>query len=295
MSAQNNLHKVGFLYGTDPNTEKIAQKFVGHFINHEDFCKACEELETKVKCDHCREELKGYGSSIYYYEKLGEMAPDFIEEPLEFFPQGLPKVDYLVVVGIHQDLVSGLPAYAEQEGIKTVIIPLEDPKWVPPGLQVQVLEEFEKRGIQAAFPKPYCSLSQEENEYNKSGFNITHERSNINEFIEYFKIGAPVVSFKLSKDGKAIEDAKVMISAPCGSTFYIVQKLKGTYIEKGPTSLNERISKAHHSFPCSASMDQDSILKDSPLHVGGYLIRNEIRKKLDLPIKESYKLTYVIK
>jgi hypothetical protein len=42
-------------------------------------------------------------------------------------------------------------------------------------------------------------------------------------------------------------------------------------------------------------MDQDSILKDSILHVGGYLIRNSIRRELNLEEEEREKLVYVIK
>ncbi len=42
-------------------------------------------------------------------------------------------------------------------------------------------------------------------------------------------------------------------------------------------------------------MDQDPILKDSCLHVGGYLVRNAIRRELSLEGQEGLKLTYVIK
>ncbi|MEJ2295138.1 MAG: DUF166 family protein, partial [Candidatus Lokiarchaeota archaeon] len=87
----------------------------------------------------------------------------------------------------------------------------------------------------------------------------------------------------------------VIQSAPCGSTYFIVQQLKAKYLEDGELSLNERISKAHHSYPCNASMDQDSILRDSILHVGGYLIRNAIRCELNLEEQEGQKLVYVIK
>ena len=287
-------YKLGVLYGTDPDTEMLAQKFVGNLINNEEFCKACEVLEQNVKCDKCREYIKSFASSIYFYEKIGENIPDFIEEPEEFLPKNLPPVDFLLVVGVHQDLLSGLPEYLRDKGIKAVIIPIENPKWAPPGLQVQVLGEFEKYGIQAAFPKPFCSLSKEINEYNKIGFHLTKERNYIIEFIDYYKIGVPIVSFLLSKDGKSIEDICVIQSAPCGSTYYILQQLKSKYIENGELSLNEKISKAHHAYPCNASMDQDSILKDSILHVGGYLIRNAIRRELNLE-EEGQKLLYVIK
>ena len=296
MSEKN--YKIGIFYGTDNDTIALAQRFVGHLINDEEFCKACELLEQKVKCDHCREHLKGHANSMYFYEKIGENVPDFIEEPEEFLPPNIPPVDFLLVVGIHQDLLSGLPSYAKDKGIKAVIVPLEDPKWAPAGLQVQVLEEFEKNGIQAAFPKPFCSLSKEVNEYNKVGFHLTEKHDLIHEFIDYYKIGVPIVSFLLGDDGESIEDGCVLQCAPCGSTFYIVQQLKAKYFKNGRSggvSLNERISKAHHSFPCSASMDQDSILKDSPLHIGGYLVRNAIRRDLGLEEQEGEKLTYIIK
>jgi len=295
MSQENRNYKVGIFYGIDPDTEMLAQKFVGNLINSEDFCKACENLEINIKCDKCREHLKSYASSIFFYEKLGENLPEFIEEPEEFLPKNIPPVDFIIVVGIHQDLLAGLPYYLKDKGVKAVIIPIEDPKWVPAGLQVQVLEEFEKYGIQAAFPKPFCSLSKDLNEYNKIGFHLTKKHNYIHFFIEHFQIGVPIVSFLLSKDGKSIEDACVLQSAPCGSTYYILQQLRSKYIENGELSLNEKISKAHHAYPCNASMDQDNMLKDTILHVGGYMVRNAIRRELNLEEQEGQKLTYVIK
>ncbi|MFW9773086.1 MAG: DUF166 domain-containing protein [Candidatus Heimdallarchaeota archaeon] len=291
-------YTLGIFYGTNPDTEMLTQKFVGNLINHEDFCKACEVLEQNVKCDKCREHLTNYSSSIYFYEKIGQNVPEFIEEPENYLPENLPPVDFLMVVGIHQDLLSGLPPYLKNKGIKAVIVPIEDPKWVPAGLQVQVLEEFEKCGIQAAFPKPFCSLSKEVNQYNKFGFHLTETHNLIYEFIDYFKIGEPIVSFLLSKDEESIDDTCVIQSAPCGSTYYVCQQLKAKYFkngESGDLSLNERISKAHHAYPCNASMEQDPILKDSILHVGGYLVRNAIRRKLNLEEQEGQKLVYIIK
>jgi len=291
-------YKLGVLYGTDPDTEMLAQKFVGNLINNEEFCKACENLGQNVKCDKCREHVKSFASSIYYYEKIGENVPDFIEEPDIYLPKNLPSVDFLLVIGIHQDLLSALPEYIKDKDVKAVIVPVENPKWVPAGLQVQVLEDFERLGIQAAFPKPFCALSKVLNEYNKTGFHLSSKHNFINEFIDYFKIGEPIVSFLLSKDGESIEDTCIIQSAPCGSTYYICQQLKSKYFKNGKSgdlSLNERISKAHHAYPCNASMDQDSILKDSILHVGGYFIRNAIRRELNLEEQEGEKLVYVIK
>ncbi|MFX1455209.1 MAG: DUF166 domain-containing protein [Promethearchaeota archaeon] len=296
MSAKN--YKLGVFYGTTQETEMLTQKFVGNLINNEEFCKACEVLEQNVKCDKCREHLKSFANTIYFYEKVGENLPDFIEEPEEFLPKNLPSVDFIMVVGIHQDLLSGLPEYLKDKKVKAVIVPIEDPKWVPAGLQTQVLKEFEENGIQAAFPKPFCALNNQLDEYNKVGFNLTRDHDYIYEFIDYFKIGVPIVSFLLSKDSESIEDVCVLHSAPCGSSYYVCQQLKGKYFKNGKSgdlSLNERISKAHHAYPCNASMDQDTILKDSILHVAGYLIRNAVRRELNLEEQEGEKLVYVIK
>ena len=286
-------YKMGIFYGPDPDTEMLAQKFVGNIINDDEFCKACELLEQKVKCDHCREHLRNFSSSVYFYDKIGENIPDFIENPEAFLPKTIPPVDFLMVVGIHQDLLSELPEYLKDKKIKAVIVPIENPKWVPPGLQVQVLEDFERLGIQAAFPKPFCAMSKELNEYNKVGFNLTKNHDNVYEFIDYYKIGEPIVSFILSDDGKAILDTCVLQSAPCGSTFYILQQLKAKYIDDDELSLNERISKAHHSYPCNASMDKDLILKDSILHIGGILVRDAVRNELGLKEHEGRKEAYV--
>lgn len=297
MLSQKN-YKIGIFYGIGPDTEMLARKFAGNLINNEEFCKACEDLEQNVKCDKCREHLKSFSSSIYFYEKIGEDIPEFVEDSTEYLPKNLPPIDFLLVVGIHQDLLLDLPNYLKDKGIKAVIVPIEDPKWVPSGLQSMILEEFEKFGIQAAFPKPFCSLSKEQDEYNKIGFHLTKEHNFVYEFIDYFKVGVPIVSFLLSKDGESIEDTCVLQTAPCGSSYYVCQQLKAKYFKNGKSgdlSLNERISKAHHAYPCNASMDQDFILKDSILHVGGYLIRNAIRRELNLEEQEGQKLVYVIK
>jgi hypothetical protein len=295
MIRQQKQYKLGVFYGPDPDTEMLAQKFVGNLINDDEFCKACELLEKDVKCDKCREHLGTFSNSIYFYDKIGENVPEFIEEPEEFLPKALPQVDFIMIVGIHQDLLSCLPDYLKDKNVKAVIVPVENPKWVQSGLQVQVLEAFESYGIQAAFPKPFCALSKELDQYNQEGFNITKDRGYIKEFIDYYKIGAPIVSFLLSEDGKSIVDSCVLQCAPCGSSYFVLQQLKAKYIANGELSLNERISKAHHSYPCNASMDQDTILKDSILHVGGYLIRNAIRRELNLEEEEGQKLVYVVK
>ena len=117
MTNKNKNYKIGILYGVGPETEMLAQKFVGHLINSDDFCKACENLELDIKCDKCREHLKSHANSIYFYEQVGKNLPAFVEEPEEYLPKSLPPVDFLLVVGIQQDLLGGLPDYLKSKGI----------------------------------------------------------------------------------------------------------------------------------------------------------------------------------
>jgi len=68
-------------------------------------------------------------------------------------------------------------------------------------------------------------------------------------------------------------------SAPCGSTWYVAKKLIG--VETKRETLYDAIARAHHSYPCTATMSIDPKLKEPILHIGGYMIREEVEKALD--------------
>jgi len=38
---------------------------------------------------------------------------------------------------------------------------------------------------------------------------------------------------------------------------------------------------AHHSYPCTATMNVDPEVKEPILHIGGYIIRKEVEKALE--------------
>jgi len=276
-------YKLGIFYGKDPETEELATKFIGHLINDLKFCNACQISANKIDCIQCRKYLRGHASKIYFYIKIGGGFNITEEDNINHLPEKIPSIDFLLVIGIHKNLLVKLPEYLKDKGVKAVIIPVENPKWVSPELQVKVLFEFEQYNIQAAFPKPFCSLSKEEDLYNKTGFHITKNRNYIDDFIDYFRIGVPIISFLMSSDGRTIEDACVIQCAPCGSTNYIIQKLKlkcFNNAENDEFTLIEEINKAHYSYPCRASMYHDYILEDSIFQKSGYIIRNSIRCEL---------------
>ena len=79
--------------------------------------------------------------------------------------------------------------------------------------------------------------------------------------------------------GNRISATRVMRSAPCGSTWYMAQQIKWSASDDVET-LKNVISKAHHGYPCTASMQMDSELKDTILHKSGYIIRNAVEDAL---------------
>ena len=72
--------------------------------------------------------------------------------------------------------------------------------------------------------------------------------------------------------------ANVIRSAPCGSTWYVAKKMLG--LEPDQSDLRERISEAHHAYPCTGSMDRDTELGDTVLHIGGHIIRDAVEDGL---------------
>ena len=99
-------------------------------------------------------------------------------------------------------------------------------------------------------------------------------------FIKETRVGRPLLEISTTTIGKdeVIEYAAVRRSAPCGSTWYIARKLAGVSTKK--EALYDAIAKAHHSFPCTATMNTDPETKEPILHIGGFTIREEVDKAL---------------
>jgi hypothetical protein len=133
----------------------------------------------------------------------------------------------------------------------------------------QVEAKCNELGLECAFPKPFCTLEPEK------------DKSTIARFIEETKVGRPMLEITLAMVDKkeVIECAVVRRSAPCGSTWYIARKLAGVSTEK--EALYDAVAKAHHSYPCTATMNTDPETKEPILHIGGFTIREEVDKAIE--------------
>ncbi len=86
-----------------------------------------------------------------------------------------------------------------------------------------------------------------------------------------------------------------MRSAPCGCTWYVAQQIR--WYDTEGRDLEDAISKAHHAYPCTASMEIDPELKDTILHKAGYIIRKAVKEAINKaktkPIEEKIPLPII--
>ncbi|MBD3228573.1 MAG: thymidylate synthase [Candidatus Lokiarchaeota archaeon] len=238
--------------------DEFGERIIGNLLNMKDYCEVCE-----LRCERetCRGNYPSFASNILGMDEIEKSLPTFIEEPLDYLPVIPGGIDVLIVVGLHPDLCSAMPEFAEKNNIGALLFPVEDGMWIKLGLQNSIRSECEKRNIEVAFPRPACALDY-------TGKPI------IDKFIDYFQIGKPEVKLHIEKN--IVNSYKVIRSAPCGSTWYVCRQILGKNIQEISEHGAEIISQAHHSFPCSASMVVDPALGDTNLHIAGYLIRDTI-------------------
>ena len=243
----------------------FGERVIRNLINDPSFCKVCG-----LFCNFCKYGIYSYVQNIHAAIELPDPAklPRLVENPEKYLPKKIPTSDICIVTGIHQDLLLELPSFLDQAGVRGLISPIEGFREVPVGLQNQVEEECKELRIEYAFPKPFCSLDLQE------------ERPLISQFIQEYKIGKPVlrITSEIRNERRLIYGVSVERSAPCGSTWYVAKKLLGKDVERA--SIRDVIAKAHHSYPCTATMETDPEIKEPILHKAGYLIRAAVEEQL---------------
>ena len=251
---------VVFVYSKD-----FMERVIRNLINDPSYCKSCG-----LYCESCKYNVYSFVQNVRAAIQLPNPAdlPAFIDNPEDYMPKKLPKADICLASGLHKDLLLELPEHLKQAGIKALIAPIEDWQELPTGVRKQAEAKCAELGLECAFPKPFCTLEPEKG------------KPVIARFIEETRVGRPLLEISTTTIGKdeVIEYAAVRRSAPCGSTWYIARKLSGVSTKK--EVLYDAIAKAHHSFPCTATMNTDPETKEPILHIGGFTIREEVEKAL---------------
>ena len=245
----------------------------GNLVNYSEFCISCGEACTK--CRTVAPDLSKYIVALMEMPDPASLG-DFIDDVEPLLPQNIPAADIAIVINVHPDVLFGLLPRLNEAGVKGIIGGSESPRELPLGQRKQLEDKAAELGMEAAFAKPFCAPHPDP------------AKPSIAKFLKDAKIGNPVIEFTLqkSREGKnVILAANVIRSAPCGSTWYVAKKMLG--LEPDQSDLRERISEAHHAYPCTGSMDRDTELGDTVLHIGGYIIRDAVEdglskaKKLD--------------
>jgi len=234
----------------------FAERVVKHLKNdYADICNGCDK-----DCDHCRDKFPvlfpvDFKEDIADVLLLPAEMPYYVDDPADFLPDELPPHDVLLAIHIHEDLLLSLPARSKKAGGKAMIVPGEDPAWLSQWIRSRLKTICDNEGLEVAFPKPFCALDPGQGQ------------PTIREFVRHFRSGRPKITLKV-QDGKVIE-SQVLVSAPCGCTYYVARNLVGKEVNE---DLNTVVTaKYWHSYPCVASMDVDRDLGDTPLHKGGYM------------------------
>jgi len=244
---------------------EFAERVIRNLINDPSFCKSCG-----LYCDSCKYNAYSFVRNIRAAIELPNPSklPAFIDNPESHLPKKIPQADLCISSGLHKDLLLELPHALQRARVKGLIVPVEDFNEVPLGLRKQVEENCREMDLESAFPKPFCSLEP------------AKDKPVISRFVSDMKAGRPSleISTRMRGKHKIIESAIVRRSAPCGSTWYVAKRLAG--VETKKQLLHDAIAKAHHSYPCTATMNVDPEAKEPILHIGGHIIRKEIEKAL---------------
>lgn len=225
-----------------------ADRVIGNLSNRRDFCTACE-----ADCIHCREKYDwSFSGNIAAIIDFSSVLPFVLEKPETYVPAHMPAHDVLLSIHIHEQILLEILARCGQWGTKGVVVPLEAPGWISGSAIRQALKICARNNIEISFPKPFCS------------FNPPRGGA-LAEFRKFFRIGFPEVDLTI-KNG-VITEAKVNVSAACGATYYVARWLVGRAVCEDLKT--EVISRRWHSYPCTASMEWDDELGNTPLHAAG--------------------------
>jgi len=243
---------------------EFGQRLIGNLINYTGFCISCGDA-----CTQCKTGKYGMAKNLVSIIEMPDpnTLDDFIDDAEPYIPKDIPQADIAVVVNVHPDINFGLLPRLKELGFGGVIGGSEAPRELPLGLRRQLEESADKIGLEASFTKPFCALLP------------GPEKPRIAAFLEEAKIGHPLLEITLQKGRKdTITGVEVLRSAPCGSSWYVAKRLIGMEVDQD--EIRERISEAHHAYPCTASMDRDFELDDTILHKAGYIIRDAVEDAL---------------
>ena len=191
------------------------------------------------------------------HESLPDVLPPIVEEPGKIV-SGLElggEWDLVLFLGESSSAFSLLPTILKYVSTSAVIAPVDDYSWLPLGLEQQIRSEMENSGVTSVFPRTFCTL-------------VPVGVPPIDEFAQFF--GLP--SLRLEVEGGRVRHVEVLRGAPCGSTWYMAEKLDGVSVEKA----GSRAATLTQTSPCLASRGVERLFGDASIHVAGRLTKKAV-------------------
>jgi hypothetical protein len=263
-SFKSDLRLVVFYHG------QFGERFIANLMNYSNSCPSFGACGID-QCTQCKEKIYSFSKNIV--ATFGMLDPDtmpkFIEDADDFLPKEIPKADIAIAINLHPDVLAALPEKLAERGFKALIVPVEESRWCPTGLAKQLKEKCGSLNLEFAAPKPFCILTP------------SPSHPTINRFIEEMGMGYPAfdIEVEVKNSNTKIESVRILRSEPCGAAWFIGIRLRG--FEFGSfRELWDRVAEAHHSFPCTGSMEKDNEYNETLLHVAGYAARHAVDKAL---------------
>jgi len=211
---------------------------------------------------------KGWGVEAW---RAPSALPPVVDDPLKFLPMHIGAADLVLYLGESANVAQFLPSVVERAGARAVIAPVDNAAWLPDVLVRQLRVWLRELGVTAAFPKPFCSLT--ERTYNIGQRQVSFEDPWIGEFARHF--GRPVLQIEC--EGQQISRGEVKRDAPCGCARAVAHQLAGVDVD-------EAVAQAglyHADYPCLATMGVDPGLGRSLVQAAGDLMRQAVEVAIE--------------
>ncbi len=249
---------------------EFGERFIANLMNYRNSCPSYGACSIDG-CVQCKENVYSFSRNlIATFGMIDPLnMPDFIEEPDDFLPKEIPRADVAIAINLHPDILISLPERLSELEYRAYIVPVEEPRWCSAGLAKQIKEKCMELGIEFAAPKPFCILRERE------------EHPVINRFIREMGMGYPEFEIDCERvDGrKKISGVRIIRSQPCGCAWYVGIRLREFEFSK-IRELWDVVAEAHHSYPCTGSMEKDNEYNETILHIAGYAVRHSVDRAI---------------
>ncbi len=161
------------------------------------------------------------------------ILPKFIDDPASFvngmgLNEKVLSSDLIITYSLHPDITPEIVLRAARAGSKAVLIPGGRSRAGDPGQLRRISEQYH---IKLVIEEICCEIGDDTD-------------STINEFNSI--LGNPLLEVRV--DDGIISDVRVIRGAPCGSTWWMAEQLKGVLVDEAPAKAGLLIQQ----YPCRA-------------------------------------------